>query len=260
MVMISSKGNVNWWYILCPEQIYMQNTLKTYDPSVAWAWFAALLLIAIVAFWPTYFAPGLRSSGPYIHIHAVTATVWMLMLIAQPWLIRTYRYDLHRQLGKVSFVIAPLVVVSMLLLANYRIRTAPPEAYQVQTYVLYLQISLVVLFATSYALAIVYRKAAEVHARFMVCTGLTLIDPVFARVFYWIHPSSVMYHQWLTFGLTDLVFVLLIILERRNQRGRWVFPLMLSVFVILQIPALLMLTELPLWQSFAVWFASLPLT
>ena len=238
----------------------MQRTMKIFDPAVAWPWFAGLLVIAALAFWPTYFAPGLRASSPYIHIHAATATVWMLMLIAQPWLIRTYRYDLHRRVGAVSYAIAPIVVASMLLLANYRLRTAAPEAYQVQTYVLYLQFSLAFLFSLSYVLAILYRKDAELHARFMVCTGLTLIDPVFARAFYWIHADSVLIHQWFTYGLTDLLFVLLIVLERRNGRGRWVFPLMLFAFILTQIPALLMLTWLPMWQGFATWFAGLPIT
>lgn len=238
----------------------MQNPPKIFNPAIAWPWFAALLIIAALAFWPSYFAPGLRYSSSHIHIHAATATVWMLMLIAQPWLISRYRYDLHRQIGVVSFAIAPLVVISMVLLANFRLRSSTPAAYQLQTYILYLQISLAFLFSISYLLAMVYRKQAEIHARFMICTGLTLIDPVFARLFYWIHPTSAADHQWLTFGLTDLIFVFLIILERRNPRGRWVFPFMLLAFIILQIPALLMLTDRPAWQSFAMWFASLPIT
>lgn len=238
----------------------MEKTLKIFDPADAWLWFAALLVIAALAFWPSYFAPGLASSNPYIHIHALTATVWIAMLIAQPWLIRRSQYDLHRKVGSLSYAIAPIILVSMLLLAHVRLRTAGPEAYQLQTYILYLQIFLAFVFSLSYVLAMIYRKQAEIHARFMVCTGLTLIDPVFARLFYWIHPSSVVYHQWLTFGLTDSVFVMLIIFERRNQRGRWVFPLMLAVFMFLQIPALLMLTEQPLWQAFAAWFRSLPVT
>lgn len=243
-----------------PQTKYMQRSLKMFDPAGAWPWFATLLVIAALAFWPSYFAPGLRSSSPYIHLHAATATVWVLMLIAQPWLIRTYRYDLHRRIGTVSYVIAPIVVVSMLLLANHRLRTVPPEAYQVQTYILYLQVSLAFLFALSYTLAIVFRKDADVHARFMVCTGLTLIDPVFARLFYWIHPDSVLIHQWFTYGLTDLLFLMLIVFERRNGRGRWVFPIMLFAFILTQIPALLMLTWLPTWQAFATWFAGLPIT
>ena len=182
------------------------------------------------------------------------------MLIIQPWLIRTYRFELHRALGRVSYVLVPVIVICMLLLANYRLRTVKESDYPIQTYVLYLQISLAALFAVSFGLAMIYRCKAEVHARFMICTGLTLIDPVFARLFYLIHSGSAQYHQWLTYGLTDILFLILIIAERRNRSGRWVFPLMLIVFVIAQIPALLWLTNLEIWQSFAIWFRSIPLT
>ena len=184
----------------------------------------------------------------------------MILLVLQPLLIRRYQFDLHRKLGLVSYVLAPLIIASMLLLANFRIRTVAAENYQVQTFVLFLQISLGALFAISYGLAMGFRKQADIHARFMVCTALTLIDPIFARLFFTIHPDSVAYHQWLTYGLTDTVFLLLIWFERNNTRARWVFPLMLGVFIAFQIPALLWLTEWSVWQAFARWFQSLPLT
>lgn len=223
-------------------------------------YFAALFIITFVAFWPTYFAPGLGASGFYIHIHAFTATLWMLMLIVQPWLIKTYRYQQHRALGRFSYLIAPSLLISMVLLANFRLRTVQADAYQIQTYILYLQASLAAIFAISFGFAIWYRARADIHARFMICTGLTLIDPVFARLIYWIHPASAEYHQWITFGLTDLVLLALIWFERRSLTARWVFPVMLCVFVLLQIPALLWLTNFEPWQSFALWFKSIPLT
>lgn len=230
------------------------------EMSRGWLYCAALFIVALIAFWPSYFSPGLAASSFYIHLHAVTATLWMLMLIAQPWLIRTFRFDLHRRIGTVSYFLVPIVIVSMLLLANNRIRTVAEDAYEIQTFVLYLQISLTVLFAICYAMAMLYRRDAEIHARFMICTGLTLIDPVFIRLFFWIHPGGVEYLQWFTYGLTDGLFLFLIWAERRNLRRVWVFPVMLLVFVLFQIPALFKWTNTPIWQSFARWFQSIPLT
>ena len=238
----------------------MQNVTKQFDPAYLAPFFAALLLIAIPAFWPTYFAPGFGASGGYVHLHAISATLWMAMLILQPLLIRKYQFEWHRRVGAVSYVLAPLVVASMLLLANFRIRTITPENYQIQTYVLFLQFSLGTLFAISYIFAIWFRKQTDVHARFMVCTALTLIDPIFARLFFTIHADSVAYHQWLTYALTDVVFVVLIWFDRKTTTARWVFPLMLAVFVVFQIPALLWWTEWSIWQNFARGFQSLPLT
>lgn len=237
----------------------MQILSRPVEISRIWSFFVALLIIAVAAFWPSYLGAGLLSTASYTHFHAITATLWMLMLIAQPWLIRTDRYTIHSAVGKASYVVAPLVLLSMFLLANYKIRSATPENYPIQTFILYLQIFLAVLYAISYILTIVYRNKTEIHARFMVCTGLTLIDPIFARILIFTMPVPIEYHQFITFGLTDLVFLILIFAERKNRAGRWVFPMMLGVFVLLQIPAFFAMNS-PSWQAFAVWFRSLPLT
>jgi hypothetical protein len=184
----------------------------------------------------------------------------MLMLVAQPMLIRAKRLAWHRLIGRISYVIAPVFIGSIVLLAHSRIKGVTGEAFAMQTYILYLQASLTVLFGLSYALAIYKRRVVALHARFMVCTALTMIDPVVIRLMLWIDRTPDWNYQWLTFGLTDLVLAALIWLERHSRAGRKVFPVMLLVFVLLQIPALFGLTNVALWQAFARWFAALPLT
>jgi hypothetical protein len=223
-------------------------------------YFAGLLLLAVVAYWPTYFSR-ILSADHYTHFHASLAALWILMLAAQPTLIRLKRLALHRLLGTVSYVLAPLIVVSIALLAHSRIKGLTGEAYAIQTYILYLQVSLTVLFGLSYALAIYKRRTVALHARFMVCTAFTLIDPVVIRLMFWMGSRTPTWnYQWVTFGLTDLVIFALIFMERRAKSGRKVFPVMLAVFVLAQIPALLGLTNTAPWQAFARWFAALPLT
>ena len=213
-----------------------------------------------MAYWPSYFSRVL-SADHYTHFHASLAVLWILMLAAQPTLIRMKRLALHRLLGAFSYVLAPLIVVSIVLLGHSRIKGLTGEAYAVQTYILYLQVSLTALFGLSYALAIYERHTVALHARFMVCTAFTLIDPVVIRLMFWMGSRTPTWnYQWVTFGLTDLVIVALIFLERRSKSGRKVFPIMLAVFVLAQIPALLGLTNTALWQAFARWFAALPLT
>ena len=222
-------------------------------------YFAGLLLIALVAFWPSYLSQ-LGAQTAYTHLHAFLATSWMLMLVAQPLLIRAKRRDLHRALGKISYGLVPIIIASVILLANSRIKGIEGDAFPLRSYILYLQISLVVVFGLCYAAAIVTNKDMALHSRFMICTGFTLIDPVFIRLLFWIGPEPTWNYQWLTFGITDVAILALIWLERDARRGRWVFPAMLVVFVLSQLPAVLQLTGLPVWQAFAHWFAALPLT
>ncbi|HMF88281.1 MAG TPA: hypothetical protein VK575_09390 [Gemmatimonadaceae bacterium] len=223
-------------------------------------YFAAFFMVALIAFWPTYLSQAFTSTTSYTHLHAVSASAWMLMLIAQPLAIRTRRLAWHRLLGRASYALAPLILVSILLLAHSRIKGLNGEPYAIQTYILYLQISLAVVFGLSYALAIITRRTAALHARFMVCTALTLIDPVVIRLMFWAAPTPGWNYQWFTFGLTNLVLIVLIVLDRHARVGRRVFPAMLVVFTIAQAPALFGLTNTAAWQAFASWYAALPLT
>lgn len=238
----------------------MLHSPRTFHLSKSGPWFAALLALAVFTFWPSYVSLPPSQSSPYTHFHALVATLWMLLLIAQPMLMRSGRMRLHRALGKAAWVIGPLFMVAVVLLAHHRITSAEGPAYAIQTYILWLQVSLGGLFALSWALAMYYRRATALHARFMICTGLTLIDPVVIRLVNWIGYDPTVNYQWFTFGLTDLVLLGLIGLERNAREGRWVFPLMLGVFALAQVPALFGLTEQAWWQAFAAWFAGLPLT
>jgi uncharacterized membrane protein len=223
-------------------------------------WFAGLLGVALVAFWPSYLSPASATVSAYTHVHAATATVWMVLLIVQPWLIRTRRLAIHRMIGRTSYAIAPAVIVSMLLLAHSRLQGLTSEQYLIQEYVLYLQLSLAVVFALCYALAIHHRRRKELHARFMIGTALTLVDPVLIRLMFWIAPQPSFNYQWVTFGVTDLVLVGLIAYEWRRSAPHWVFRTMLGVFVLAQVPALFGLTTSAAWKAVVRWYAALPLT
>lgn len=236
----------------------MRETYRHFDLTRGAPWFMALLALALVAFWPSYLALLPGGIDAFTHAHALTATLWVLLLIVQPYAIRTRRRALHRTLGRTSYVLGPLVLASILLLAHSRMQSLQGQAYAIQTYVLYVQLSLAALFALCFGLAIYTRHRMALHARFMVCTALTLIDPVVIRLMFWVNPVSTWNYQWFTFGLTDLILVVLIWLERRSPTGRSVFPAMLAAFVLAQIPALFGLTNSEGWQAFARWFAALP--
>jgi len=228
--------------------------------QAATPYLVVLFLVALLAFWPTYLSLSPSASSAYTHLHALTAAIWMLILVVQPVLIKSRRVALHRTIGKATYFLAPLIVVSILLLANNRIRIAPADAYAIQTYILYLQLSLALLFAGLYALAVWFRRNTALHARLMVCTSLTLIDPVVIRLMFWAQPSPSWNYQWATFGLADLALLGMIWLDRHYPPGRSLLLWVLAALLVTQVPALFGLTDGPAWQSFARWFASVPLT
>ena len=227
------------------------------DLSRSWKFFAGFLLLAFVAFWPTYLSQPATLSG-YTHFHAAAATSWMALLILQSWAIGSHRVALHRFFGKWSYALAPLLVLSVILLAHephrrhlgrglldpdLRPLSAGLAGPAVRAFLRPRDLE-PPLGRAPFALHGLHRfdpgrPGADPHH---------LLDRTGRRTFN---------YQWLTFGVTDLILLVLIVLERSNRAGRGVFPAMLAVFVAFQAPALLGWTDGPLWQAFARWFANI---
>jgi hypothetical protein len=220
--------------------------------------FIAFFVAALAAFWPPYIS-NLPGGGFYRHFHAMVMTLWFGLLISQPLLARTGRYTLHRWLGRTSFVLAPLAVLSMVLLTHVRVqRYSDPLAV---SFTMVLPLALATMFATAYLIAIRYRRQTALHARYMICTSFALVDPVGARLinFYVSNNLPVWAYQGITFMLSDLIVLWLIWRERHTTRGRTAFPVMLALMVPLQI-SVFVLPFVPAWQAVARWFRALPLT
>lgn len=78
---------------------------------------------------------GLRPPFPFIlHVHAVLMGSFLLLLLAQTWLVAVGKTTLHQSLGIASFLIAPAIVVAGFILIPtiygsiwHAAQTAPPQ-------------------------------------------------------------------------------------------------------------------------------------
>jgi len=238
------------------------------DPGVDSSWsmlrrsaygFLILLLLAGFAFWPLYLSRIGKGIDAYTHFHAVVALCWCGLLVLQPILVQKHR-GLHRRLGALSYGLAPLFVLASLLLAHARFHVMPQAKFLEEAPSLFLPLSACAQFAICYALALRHRRTPALHARFMIATGLPMIDPVLGRVLFFYAPAlpHPLLYQAITFGITDLVLLALLLLPfpARGMRVRYavpaaLFPLMhLAWFTVVQQPG---------WRPIAEWFRSLPL-
>ena len=222
--------------------------------------FALIPLFALWGFWVTYFTRPPDTLAPFDHVHGVAMFGWCLMLIAQAFLIRTNRRAIHAKLGTFSYVLAPVIVISTITLANYRlnVRGLTDEGM----YILALQVFTLVQFVVAYTLAIWNRKRPDVHARFMVCTALTLLDPIFARILlvnFMQAPLESGVVQYMTYGFIDLILLVLAVWDWRSQQRKDVFLPMLLLFLATHIPVFFVLGS-PAWEVFSAWFMELPLS
>lgn len=235
----------------------MNNNVAPFRNSVFF--FVLIPLFAVWGFWPTYFAQVIRPISWIDHAHGLAMFGWCFMLILQSFLIRQGNRSLHRATGKISFALMPVIAVSTLMLANQQIN-ARGLTFE-GLYVLMLQITILPQLVIFYALAIMNRKRPDVHARYMICTALPLLDPIFARVliFNVLSGEYAGMAQYFTFALTDLIMLALIVWDWRSSRRRDVFLPMLFVMLVLQLPVFTAVGS-PAWAAFAQWFMKLPLT
>jgi hypothetical protein len=89
--------------------------------------FAAILAIVFLGFFKTYFGlfPTFNKVTTIQHLHGLLFLLWFIMLIVQPVLIKKRKYKWHRVIGKVSYFLVPLIVVSIFFIAKELYKTAP---------------------------------------------------------------------------------------------------------------------------------------
>ena len=97
----------------------MKLETRSYDVT-AKAFFIAMVFLFIllqVAFHPTYlqYFPQFKRFSWIHHTHGALMVSWVIMLVIQPCLIYKGKYKIHRLIGKISYFIAPLMLISMFL-------------------------------------------------------------------------------------------------------------------------------------------------
>jgi hypothetical protein len=227
--------------------------LERYRSSAPY--FLALLALAIPAFWPSYLHAEKVEGDPHVHVHGISLFLWSVMLIVQPWLIQRGRWRLHRRVGKLSYALAPVIVISTVLLVRFRLATNQDAD---QVYFAFVQLGLIAVFAIAYVQAIRWRHAAGTHARYMVCTALTMVDPIVARLLFIYADVPAVWEQVVTYGIIDAIIVALWWRDRRLGNGIRAFPVMLAAFLAMQVGTFVVPPLQP-WREFAAWFGTLPL-
>ena len=229
--------------------------LKVYRNT---AIFIILIMIGVQwGFYRTYTSqfPNFKNLTNTIHIHGALLMTWLVLLIVQPLLIHTGRTKLHRTIGKVSYVLGPLIIIYLFLIgkgAYWRGKGVFPD--QEMLGVMVLDIRGLVSFAIFWALAMIYRKNSASHMRYMIATGVVAIGPGVGRG---LISAGVEFPTALT--ITDLIDLAIVgfllgfdIYRKKNYKP------FLVVFIVFLIGAFLwQVRDSAAWQSFARSYAAM---
>lgn len=198
-------------------------------------WFLTLIALVFAGFYTTYFSVLFQPKPAFIHFHFMLMALWIIMLIAQPFLIKYKKLTLHRTVGKASYVLVPLVLFSAFLMIRQEyygyIVDLGQEVAPALTHTEILKqaanepIALIYFtwFTLFYLLAIINRRRSNIHSRYMLATALTLLGPTVDRIL-GIHfgvetllgfiPSYLV-----SFLIIDMVLALLLYSDYKNKKS-----------------------------------------
>ncbi|HTN50449.1 MAG TPA: hypothetical protein VMK32_13560 [Burkholderiaceae bacterium] len=162
-------------------------------------------------------------------------------------------------LGRVSFVVVPLIVLVALSVVHLRAATMSHANFAAEGHSFYLPLRSTVLFTVAYGLAMFHRRRTPLHARYMACTAVALIDPVTARLIGFNLPPlpADFWYPVIGFALSDLA--LLALWVRGAPNGRRAFAVMLAWYVAFDLVGVAV-WQSPLWRAAVGWYRALPLT
>ncbi len=229
--------------------------------------FGVFALAMVVAFWPSYFSRLGSQPSYHFHAHGLAMTAWAGLLVTQAWLMRTGQRATHKRLGRLSYVIAPLVVITTIHFAHFRVQVVP-ALDPVSLYFLTLVLNALVAFSLLFGLAMYYRRQPALHARYMIATLFPLFTPVTDRLIGRFIPAPVPIVPRIEgapivpvagFLLADAMLAALAVWDWRVNRRLDAFPVALAIVVLYHV-SVMTFYRLPAWIDFGNWFVGLPLS
>lgn len=194
--------------------------------------FISVLLMAFAGFWKTYFSkiPTFEGVTTPMQFHGLMCLLWLGILIAQPILIRQKKLDWHRTLGKTSYIVVPLLILSMAILIRLAfIRNDPNNNL--------IGFADILFFLFSYGMAVYYRKNTAYHARYMVLSVLPFINPSLGRLDL---PGPI---------LALIIMIGLLIYERFNNKVYRPYALSLPIYFVVYV-LFIFVIKVAAWKNF----------
>ena len=202
-----------------------------------------VLLVTVTGFWASYFT--MIGNVPLaFHVHAVTATSWLLLLLVQSLAIHRRKNAVHKTLGKASFAMFPLLIVGFVMIINVsaaRFATLENPSIAVLGPAFGIGMAIAITaYLTLFYLALRNRRNIKLHAGYMLATPMILFESPFSRLmdqaFPWMNvigsegPRQVLDTIAISDAIVAVFAMTLYLLDRKNG-APW---LVATFFVVLQ--------------------------
>ena len=195
------------------------NHLGTSDNRGFYLVMAALMSVTIFAGFALNLAMGRSSFAvPAVyHIHAGVFFSWVALYCGQAWSIAAGRVTLHRSLGRLAYVWAPLMVVMGVVMMVASMRRAGGPFFFDQNEFIVSNTMLLVLFAALVVTALRCQRHIGWHRRLMLVAMSILTGPGLGRLL----PMPLFIpHAWRLMMVITLVWPVIGMIRDKRRDGR----------------------------------------
>lgn len=187
-----------------------------------------LIPLAFLGFYKTYFVqfPNFEETiTTFIHIHAFIASIWILLLIVQPLLIANRKNKLHRKIGKLSYIVFLMLILSFVPQMLRIIHSDAPQF-------LFFPLADSVLLILFYSLAMYHRRNVTKHMRYIIGTATVFLGPTIGRIGPHFLDWTENVTQNVQYGIIYLILIGLIFYDKRNGKNYKPYVLIFSLWVV----------------------------
>ncbi|MGZ3758184.1 MAG: hypothetical protein ACXVAY_17105 [Mucilaginibacter sp.] len=197
--------------------------------------FAGVVVIIFAGFYKTYFGlfPYFINITSVQHSHGLLFMLWFAILITQPILIRQRKYQLHRTIGKFTYLLVPLIVLSIFYIAKESYLKNPSQNDPIAG--LFIPFFQVIDFVTLYLLAIINRLNSWAHMRYIITTSLAISGAAIRRIFTNLMGATSNWAYFYCFATIDLILITLIIYDIKNKNKLKPYLVSLTIIVLSQV-------------------------
>jgi hypothetical protein len=221
-------------------------------------WYFLAALAAIVAgFWPSFFRP--LGAGSFAHsLHGATATLWVVALALQSWLMSRGQVRWHRRVAWGALLLLPVLVVSALQMVAVMFANPSMPPF-LPPLLAFIDLPSLVFLVALVTLALLNVRTPAAHKRFMAATVLLGFPPALTRLYARVGAPSVDFMTALhgSFITVELILIVLIVADRRAGERRLAYPLSLAFFVLVH-ALMLPVGGSSAWGAFTQWYSQLP--
>lgn len=231
---------------------------RNLDHRFFWIFAVATIVAVLIGFGPTFYLKPFFNSPPVarsvIYVHGFVMAAWVLLFVAQVFLVSSKRIKLHQKLGYAGIGLAVIVFVSgmMVTVAAARYGTAASPAGVAPLEFMIVPFGDMIVFAALMFFAIYYRKNAANHKRLMLLIMINFLPPAIARF-----PGGLTdtFGPLWFYGVPTLLTIGLIAADTLyNRKLNRVFLIAGSLLIAamwLRLP----LSKTQAWLGFAAWLA-----